>query len=307
MQRPDILRSVFLKGSSAAAGSLAGPGVASSASRRRGEQQREVVLELRGVEKRFGGVQAIDDVSFPVYEGQILGLIGPNGAGKTTIFDIISGFVEPDDGEVLLFGEDVTFLGPDERARLGLQRSFQDAGLFPALTVAENIAVALERHTDVRSITMTALGLPNVRKSEAKVRRRVDRLIELLGVGEFRDRFVRELSTGSRRIVDLACCMAADPKVLLLDEPSSGIAQREAEELGPLLQRIKFETGCTLVLIEHDMNLIRSISDELLALDLGAVVTRGAPTTVVEDPRVVDSYLGTSEEAINRSKPDPSR
>src|SRR5213078_559768 len=116
------------------------------------------------VEKRFGGVQAIDDVSFPVYEGQILGLIGPNGAGKTTIFDIISGFVEPDDGEVLLFGEDVTFLGPDERARLGLQRSFQDAGLFPALTVAENIAVALERHTDVRSITMTALGLPNVRK-----------------------------------------------------------------------------------------------------------------------------------------------
>src|SRR5947208_7668950 len=125
MQRPDILRPVFLKGPSAAAGSLAGPGGASSPSRRRGEQQREVVLELQNVSKRFGGVQAIDDVSFPVYEGQILGLIGPNGAGKTTIFDIVSGFVEPGDGRVLLLGEDITFLGPDERARLGLQRSFQ--------------------------------------------------------------------------------------------------------------------------------------------------------------------------------------
>jgi ABC-type branched-subunit amino acid transport system ATPase component/MFS family permease len=305
MQRPDILRSVYLKGSSAAAGPLVGPGRRSAAGSQ--TQAREVVLELRNVTKRFGGVQAINNVSFQVFEGQILGLIGPNGAGKTTIFDIISGFVEPDNGEVVLLDDDITFLRPDERARLGLQRSFQDARLFPALTVAENIAVALERYVEVRSTTLAALHIPNVRRSEHKIDRRTERLIHLLGLGEFRDKFVRELSTGSRRLVDLACCMAAEPKVLLLDEPSSGIAQKEAEELGPLLQRIKFETGCTLVLIEHDMNLIRSISDELLALDLGAVVTRGAPTTVVEDPRVVESYLGTSEEAINRSKTDPSR
>src|SRR5439155_27002678 len=122
---------------------------------------------------------------------------------------------------------------------------------------------------------ITELGLPNVRRAEAKVLRRVARLVKLLAVGDFRDRFVRELSTGTRRIVDLACCMAAEPRVLLLDEPSSGIAQSESEELGPLLQRIKYETGCTLLLIEHDMPLIMSVSDELLALQLGAVVTRG--------------------------------
>ena len=148
---------------------------------------------------------------------------------------------------------------------------------------------------------MTALGLPNVRRAEAKVRRRVDRLVELLAIGDIRDRFVRELSTGSRRIVDLACCMAAEPRILLLDEPSSGIAQKESEELGPLLQRIKFETGCTLMLIEHDMPLIMSVSDELIALELGAVVTRGAPLEVVEHPQVVASYLGTSDEVIRRS------
>src|SRR5207302_9983394 len=130
-------------------------------------------------------------------------------------------------------------------------------------------------------------------RSEAKIERRTERLIQLLSLGEFRDKFVRELSTGSRRIVDLACCMAAEPKVLLLDEPSSGIAQKEAEELGPLLQRIKFETGCTILVIEHDMPLLMSISDELVALELGQVVTRGLPQDVVGDERGIESYLGT--------------
>src|SRR5207249_12109348 len=136
---------------------------------------------------------------------------------------------------------------------------FQDARLFPSLTVAENLAIALERHLDVRSATMAALHLPNVRRSESKVHRRVDRLIELFTLGATRDKFVRELSTGQRRIVDMACILAAEPTVLLLDEPSSGIAQREAEELGPLLQRIQYETGCALLIIEHDMPLVMSV------------------------------------------------
>ena len=126
-------------------------------------------------------------------------------------------------------------------------------------------------------------------------------LIDLLELGSYRDKFVKELSTGLRRVVDLACVLAAEPKVLLLDEPSSGIAQKESEELGPLLQRIRYETGCTLLLIEHDMPLIMSVAEELLALELGAVVTRGTPLEVVDHPQVVASYLGTSEEAINRS------
>jgi branched-chain amino acid transport system ATP-binding protein len=299
MERPDILRSVYLKGAASAGRSFMTR--ARETAQLTGDVAPVTALELIDIEKRFGGIAAIDGVNFAVRDGETLGLIGPNGAGKTTIFDIISGFVEPDGGSIKLFGDDVTYLGPDERARLGLQRSFQDAGLFPALTVAENIAVALERQTEVRSIPLTALGLPIVRRSEAKVRRRVDRLIDLLGLDDFRDRFVRELSTGTRRIVDLACCMAAEPKVLLLDEPSSGIAQKESEELGPLLQRIKYETGCTLLIIEHDMPLIMSVSEELLALELGAVVTRGAPLEVVEHPQVVASYLGTSEDVIKRS------
>jgi branched-chain amino acid transport system ATP-binding protein len=140
-----------------------------------------------------------------------------------------------------------------------------------------------------------------VRRAERKAAERVDRLIELFGLTSSRDKFVRELSTGQRRIVDMACVMAAEPRVLLLDEPSSGIAQKEAEELGPLLSRIRYETGCSLLVIEHDMPLITAVSDELLALEVGAVVTRGEPQAVIEHPRVVASYLGTTEEVINRS------
>ena len=297
MRRPDILRSVYLKGSAAAGGSF----VTGSRQRQAGEDGRETALAVRDVHKSFGGIKAIDGTSFTLREGEILGLIGPNGAGKTTLFDIICGFVEPDRGEILLYGDDITDLGPDQRAKLGVLRSFQDARLFPALTVAENIAVALERHVEVRSTTMAALHLPNVSRSETKLNRRAERLIRLLALGDNRDKFVRELSTGTRRIVDLACMMAADPRVLLLDEPSSGIAQKEAEELGPLLERIKYETGCSMLLIEHDMPLIMSVADELIALDLGTVVTRGRPVEVVEHPQVVASYLGTTEEVIQRS------
>jgi branched-chain amino acid transport system ATP-binding protein len=300
LARPDILRSVYLKGAGGGAGTIAGYGAQRSIL---GATPTEpaTALDITGITKRYGGVQVLDGVDIALEEGKVLGLIGPNGAGKTTLFDVISGFVTPEDGEVVLFGEDVTALPPDERAKLGLVRSFQDARLFPSLTVTENIAVALEQQLAAKSTVGAALHLPAVRKAERSIERRIDRLIRLMNLDEFRDKFVRELSTGSRRIVDLACVMACDPKVLLLDEPSSGIAQREAEELGALIQRIRWETGCSILIIEHDMSLISSVSDELLALDLGHVVTRGAPKDVLEHPQVVASYLGTSEEVINRS------
>ena len=312
LERPDVLKSVFLKGASAGGrGAVAGGasyastgaayGRVGSKAKERIDPGRPKVLAVRDVHKSYGGVRALNGMSFTLEEGSIVGLIGPNGAGKTTIFDVISGFVEPDSGVVELFGEDVTALPPDARARLGLMRSFQDARLFPSLTVAENLAVALERHVEQRSATMAALHLPNVRKSEAKIQRRVERLIELSNLGDFANKFVRELSTGSRRIVDLAVVLAADPKVILLDEPSSGVAQREAEELGPLLLRIRYETGCSMLLIEHDMPLISAVSDELIALDLGKDKVRGLPDEVMDDPQVQASYLGTSEEVIRRS------
>jgi ABC-type branched-subunit amino acid transport system ATPase component len=252
-----------------------------------------------------GTCRAVTDVSFTLEEGRSLGVIGPNGAGKTTLFDIISGFVTTEGGTIELFGEDITDLGPDQRVGHGLLRSFQDARLFPALTVRENLLVALERHLDSRSAAAAALHLPNVRSSERKAAARVERLVELFALGASKDKFVRELSTGQRRIVDMACMVAAEPRVLLLDEPSSGIAQREAEELAPLLSRIRYETGCSLLIIEHDMPLIQAVSDELIALETGSVVTRGLPSEVIEHPQVVASYLGTSEEAINRSGVSP--
>ncbi|MHB8465345.1 MAG: ABC transporter ATP-binding protein, partial [Acidimicrobiales bacterium] len=195
-------------------------------------------LIVEDLSVRFGGVVAVDRVSFEVEPHAILGVIGPNGAGKTTVFDAICGFV-PSAGRVEIGGRRMDGAPPEARARVGLGRSFQDAKLFPSLTVAEVLACAFERHLSSRTngVVSTALGLPWVRRSERDVRARVDALIALMGLGAFRDKFVSELSTGSRRIVDLAVILAHDPSVLLLDEPSSGIAQRETEALGPLLLR----------------------------------------------------------------------
>ena len=246
---------------------------------------------------------ALTDVSFDVAEGEVLGFLGPNGAGKTTLFDVLCGYLPADRGDVLLDGVSISGLGPDARARRGLGRSFQDGRLFPALSVKETIAVALERSIDVRDPVAAALHLPSVSDSEAKVRTRVDELIDLLGLGAYRDKYIRELSTGSRRVVDLACVLAHGPRVLFLDEPSSGIAQREAEALGPLLLRIRAMTGASLLIIEHDVPLLTSISDRMIALDLGEVVATGTPQEVIRDPSVVASYLGESEAVVARSGP----
>ncbi|MDX6267666.1 MAG: hypothetical protein QOD70_2406, partial [Frankiales bacterium] len=260
------------------------------------------VLELAGVSVRYGGVQAVDEVSLTVHQDEVVGLIGPNGAGKTTLFDAISGFAASASGFVVLQGEDVTGWSPDRRARAGLGRSFQDARIFPSLTVAENIALSLERHLEVRDHLAAGLGLPAAREVEQDIAWTVADLVELMQLGAFRDKFVSELSTGSRRVVDLAMAIAHDPTVLVLDEPSSGIAQRETEALGPLLERIRVETGCAMLVIEHDMPLITTVSDRLMALELGAVIAEGPPLEVIRDPLVVASYLGTGDGAhVSRS------
>jgi ABC-type branched-subunit amino acid transport system ATPase component len=240
-------------------------------------------------------------VSFDLMPGQVLGLIGPNGAGKTTIFDLISGLLALDAGRIRFRGRDITRWGPDRRAALGLGRSFQDARIFPSLTVAENIAIGLERHLTERDHLAALLDLPAVQQQEEDVAFTVDDLVELMGLGAFRDKFVAELSTGSRRIVDLAMAIAHDPSVLILDEPSSGIAQRETEALGPLLRRIQAEAGCAMLIIEHDMPLITGVSDEIIALELGAVVCQGTPDEVISNPQVISSYLGGDLDVIQRS------
>jgi branched-chain amino acid transport system ATP-binding protein len=302
LARPDILRAVYVKGT----GSLTDGAPAGARRSERDRRSLELedsrfVLEVDSLVKHFGGVTAVNGVSFGLREGEVLGLIGPNGAGKTTIFDLISGQQKPDDGIVYYDGVDITGLSPEQRAQRKLIRRFQDARLFPSLTVFETLLVSLEQRLEVRNALLNAVQAPSARRAERRVRARAEKLIELLDLGAYRDKFVRELSTGLRRIVDLACVLAAEPKVLLLDEPSSGIAQAEAEGLGPLLQRVRFETGCSILIIEHDMPLISAVSDELIAFDQGTFVVRGTPDEVLNDERVIESYLGTTEAAVNRS------
>jgi len=296
LERPDILRSVFL--------AEARPGAATPAVAPAPAPPCEpgaTVLEAIEVSRSFGGIMAVDHVSFDVAEHEIVGVVGPNGAGKTTLFDVLSGFVPVDGGRILLAGRDVTELGAAARARRGLGRSFQDARLFPSLTVAEALAVSMERWVGARDPISAALHLPNAYDAERRVSRRVDELIELLGLGAYRTKFVHELSTGTRRIVDLGALLAHRPTVILLDEPSSGIAQREVEALAPMLRRIRDETGAALVVVEHDMPLLRNVSDRLVAMDQGAVVAVGRPDEVLADRRVVESYLGPDRTAFQRS------
>jgi ABC-type branched-subunit amino acid transport system ATPase component/MFS family permease len=313
LDRPDVLRSVFLEGAGAEAGTTATLTAGSDSERRGngleprsgpGSQDAPAdgpALEVVQVSRRFGGIRAVDDVSLAAQPGEIVGIIGPNGAGKTTLFDIVSGYTPADAGQVMLGGGAVTGLSPNARAALGLGRSFQDTRLFPGLTVEETIKVALDRWTRVRGPLLPALRLPAAFDSEQQVQRRVDELIDLLGLEAFRGKFVRELSTGSRRIIDLACVVAHQPSVVLLDEPSSGIAQREAEALGPMILRLRHQLGASILLVEHDIPLVTAIADRLVALDQGRVVAEGEPQHVLHHPQVVASYLGTAEEAVARS------
>ncbi|HVV75757.1 MAG TPA: ATP-binding cassette domain-containing protein [Mycobacteriales bacterium] len=301
IERDDIVRSVFLAAADpvepvpAPRKPAAKPAVGIT------DQPAADILRVTDLSISFGGVRAVDGVSFTLRGGEILGLIGPNGAGKTTVFDMISGFLRPDTGTVWFAGNDVSSSSADARGRLGLGRSFQDARIFPSLSVAENIATSLERHLEVRDHLAAALGMPDVAELERHIAWTVSDLVELLSLGAYRDKLVRELSTGTRRMVDIAMALTYDPTVLLLDEPSSGIAQRETEALAPMLLRIRDEASCSLLVIEHDMPLICSVSDRLLALEQGHVIASGAPQDVLNDPHVIASYLGNNEATRNRS------
>ncbi len=323
LERPDILRSVFLQG--AQEGMELGAGsegdtkkeLKLTPAQRKADQARRdallqapVVLEARDIVKRYGGVTAVNGANFELHEGQILGLIGPNGAGKTTIFDMVSGFTPMDGGQVFYLGQDVTNWAPHKRAAAGLGRSFQDARLWQSLTVSECIATALAQTVEVRSALAAAFGLPSVAESEAKVERRVEELIALLGLGAFRDKFISELSTGSRRMVEIATLIANEPKVLILDEPSSGIAQKETEALGPVLKEVQRFTDCAILVIEHDMPLLASLADHVVGLELGGVIAFGTPDEVLNHPRVIESYLGTAsydEIGIGGAKDEPKK
>jgi ABC-type branched-subunit amino acid transport system ATPase component/ABC-type branched-subunit amino acid transport system permease subunit len=260
-----------------------------------------VVLAAHDVVVRFGGNVAVDGASVGLRAGEVLGLIGANGAGKSTLLDAIGGFVPTAAGaRIELLREDVTARSAPDRARRGLGRTFQAAPLFRSLTVRETVLVALEAQGRT-GLLGSALFLPPATRAERAKRRRADELIDLLGLGDHADRTVAQLSTGTRRIVELAGLLALDARVLCLDEPTAGIAQRETEALAPLLLRLRRDLGAAMIVIEHDMPFIRSISDRLYCLEAGRVIAEGAPDEVCADPRVVASYLGTDDRAVARS------
>jgi ABC-type branched-subunit amino acid transport system ATPase component len=256
-------------------------------------------LAVTDVSVTFGGLRAVDKASVFAQPGEVVGLIGTNGAGKSTLMNAIGGFA-PSEGTIEILCRDASQMNSANRARLGLGRTFQAARLFPDLTVRETVQVALEARGRT-GLLSTALHLPSATRAERSKRSDADDLIGFLGLGRYSDAFVADLSTGTRRIVELAGLLALDAQVLCLDEPTAGIAQRETEAFGPLLKQIQQELDATLIVIEHDMPMIMALSDRVYCLEAGQVIAQGTPDEVRNDPQVLASYLGTDQRAIDRS------
>jgi ABC-type branched-subunit amino acid transport system ATPase component/ABC-type branched-subunit amino acid transport system permease subunit len=262
-----------------------------------------LALATSGVRVSFGGVTALDGPDIEVRAGEIVGLIGTNGAGKTTLMNVVSGVIVPQQGSVRVFGHEVVDLPADFRAGYGVARSFQDASLFAGLTVTETIQLALSRRSKVGFLS-AMVSAPWVRAGESRTRREALEVVARFGLAPWAESRTAQLSTGTRRICDLAAQVASRPKLLLLDEPTAGVAQREAEAFGPLLRQIRDELDCAVLIVEHDMPLLMGLCDRVYAMESGRVIAVGTPDEVRNDPRVVASYLGTDGTAIDRSGGD---
>jgi ABC-type branched-subunit amino acid transport system ATPase component len=259
-------------------------------------------LRVEGLSVRYGGVQALDGVTFDAEPGEIVGLIGANGSGKTTTLDVISGLVHPRAGTVRLDGGDLGEYLPEERLRVGMVRSFQDCRLYPELTVLDVLLLSEDARHEV-AVIPTTLRLPWARRAERRKLEAADRVIAAFGLERFRQHRTAELSTGTRRVVDLASIVLAQPRLLLLDEPTAGIAQREAEAFIPLLRRLHQVADTTIVLVEHDVPLVFELCSTVIVMELGRVVAAGSPEQVRADPKALAAYLGASDEALMVSGP----
>lgn len=248
------------------------------------------MLEVRGITQRFGGITALDDISFRVSQGDITGVIGPNGAGKTTLFNIVTGIYTQSSGQILLDGSDISHLPAEQLSSRGLVRTFQNIELFSSMTVLENVMVGL--HTRSRSgIFSCMVKAPWHLSEERRIRTRAREWLDFCGITDLEHQVAGSLPFGKGRLLEIARAMAVEPRVMLMDEPAAGLNNRETFELAGLIRRIR-DTGVTVVLVEHDMELVMDICDHIVVLNLGKKLAEGTPREIQENPAVIAAYLG---------------
>lgn len=256
------------------------------------EVSNKNILEVKNLGISFGGLKAVDNVSFELREGELLGLIGPNGAGKTTLFNMLSGVYTPTSGDILLDGDRINGISPDKLSKLGIARTFQNIRLFDNLTVLDNVKLAMNQYMDYGVLT-GMLRLPKYWKEENEATEKAKEILSLFDLEKYFRAFAGNLPYGAQRKLEIARAMATKPKVLLLDEPAAGMNESETRDLMDSIKTIRDNTGVSILLIEHDMNLVLGISERLVVLNYGEILASGNPREVIENEEVVRAYLGS--------------
>ena len=253
------------------------------------------LLEIDNVTLRFGGVTAVNQVSFNVEEGEVFALVGPNGAGKSTLFNLISRIYNPAEGDIRFDGKSILDKAPHEIAPLGIARTFQNIELFEQATVMQNLLVGRHRHRK-SSMWSELLFTPFVRAEERRHRAAIEKVIDFLDLQAYREKYIAGLPYGVRKVVEMGRALAIEPRLLLLDEPASGLSVEETQDVAFWVEDIKKQMGITVIMVEHDMHLVSSVSDRVLALADGKMLSLGKPHEVQNDPRVIEAYIGASDE-----------
>ncbi len=254
------------------------------------------MLSIKGIHKSFGGLRALNGVSAEVRSGDIKAIIGPNGAGKTTLLNIVSGIYRPDGGEVFFSGENIMNLSSTAVAKRGISRTFQHVELFGSMTVLENVMIGkIAKYC--QGFIASGFRMPYVRKEENEIQRRSEEILDYINLGHRKDEYASNLPIGEQRILEIGRALATEPKLVLLDEPAAGLNMRETRSLGDFIRRIRDELKITIVLVEHDMDLVMRISDSVTVLNFGEVIADGSPLEIQKNPDVIVAYLGVEEEA----------